>query len=204
MIACTHSLMGGCFAQNSSGAAVETYWPALLVDIPRKEGGFLLYVPFPGGDSEDDEMQASCYYETVCESPEKFNVQIGIGSYNPIPNVYEGGWCLRPAEGRDNELFYNGSRATVADINGWVYMHAQGGLSWIYCDDGEYSVTATDYLLDMQAMRSIGFRYWHIRQFAYMCYSNKNTGVKWFVCPMRGTNGLTAIWENWTGSLVEL
>lgn len=204
MIASGLMLMGGCFAQDDDGAAVDFYWPAAHVDIPQKKGVNIISIPFPGGDSEHDVIRGGGYFDwSVPDSP-MYQYSLGLGSFSAPDGAYIGGGGLRNNMNTGQVRFHDAMANIDASYKGWFHLYIGDGRASAILDDKEWTSEYSSFSLPMTANRPFRLRYWHLLSFSYFYYSNAGTGVKWQVMPMRSACGNIAVWESWLTTLTEL
>lgn len=204
MIATGICVMGGCFAQNATGAVVDTYWPAAQVDIPQQKGVDIISIPFPGGDSVNDVFFGRGDFQWSNPDNPQYNYCLGVNSYQSPQGGYIGGGGLRNNMNVGQLRFNDGMANIAANEKGWFSFDIRDGYAEAVLGDKKWSAIASAFTLPMEATRSIKLRSWHLLAFSVFCYSNVATGVKWLVQPMRSVGGGLAIWENWTRTLTEL
>ena len=193
-------MMGGCFSQDSAGAAVDTYWRSSYVAIPQIRGTDIISVPFPGGSSDSDEFLGAGNFDWSDASYE-YQFSLGVGSYN-LDGKYIGACGVRDAVNSKGDLFFNDRSLSLP--SGRYVFYAKNGQLEAISSDFRYTVTTSAFSLTMQQNRKIKIRHWKIQEFEYFQYINEETMVKWQVVPMRGVSGNAAIWETWTRTLTEI
>lgn len=206
MIAFGICAMGGCFAQNSGGLTLESYWPAAMVDITSSEITVLERSPFSGGDSQNDVYTARFYLDLLNPPAAIVYGTIPIGFANA--RGASGEWILSGfyfTTYSSSVIFtYGKSEMNMSFFSGWCEMQAQrNSCTWTLDSTPLASMNST-YSLEMNQTRNRFIRTGQIRQFCYMAYCNKQTGVSWIVSAMKSATNLNALWSDGTLTLTEI
>lgn len=206
MIAAGLCMMGGCFAQNEEGAAVETYWHAQNVDLTSEQVALIHRNAFPGGSSETDVCHASLYVDLL-DPPAAIitdtipfvyaNVKLDDGSF-----IMSGVYMITYAGSA--EIRYGNPVKYIPNFSGWLKITAQNNTCRWTLNDAELITMTASFKVPDGHSRIYYLRTGQIRQFEYMSYSNATTGVKWQVLAMRSASGLGALWDNYALTLTEI
>lgn len=202
MIATGLCSMGGCFAQNESGRVEETYWMAAHCPVPYYDGLAILSVAFPGGSAVYDDFQAAGNFDWTPTGSDAWQAHMGIANA-ARSNSWVGGCFIARGEGAPR-LNYNNQSREFASIHQNVSLMCKSCVARAEVNGSLIASITANYELKEMETRKFSIRYTNLRQFFYMSYSNRATGVKWYVMPMLSPSGAIAIWENYTSSLNEI
>ena len=207
MIAAGLCMMGGCFAQDETTDAVDTYWPARSVPVPYTAASVGVYqyeyVPL-SALPEDCHMEAAQHYRSGVASfffciQDAEPIDVNINFFILVANASNGTFTVRGQTGRSN---------VHADINGnapeTVLVSVNNGNMYISCGESVVSrpVAASGWIPETPCR----FRILDSREGDKdFLYSRGAFGqMKWCVLAMRSALNTSAVFDFEQNVLVEL
>ncbi len=206
MIAFGICAMGGCFAQNSGGLTLESYWPAAMVDITSSEIAILERHPFPGGDSQNDVYMARVYVDLLNPPADIVSgtLPYGFANAQTSTNTWLMSGVYFTTYTASVSLQYGNQTTNIPLFSGWCEVLAERNSCTWTLDSTPLASMTDSFSLAEDWTRNRFVRTGQIRQFSYMAYWNARTGISWVVFAMRTPGGLSALWSTDSLTLTEI
>ena len=190
-------MMGGCFAQDEAGSAVDTYWVADGLHLDSMvQNVSVADTVFPGGDSVNDELM-------ITYQADSYDASYLITGIRPPEVTTRRGLVIFSGSGNASVLSQQ-----EGNTPSWLEPLGEKFTWWMrggkYKRGGEVGDLYVYNLEDSEPrMFRVGSALKHQNRIIYSVqYRNERTGWKLQWQPMRGLNG-TAFFEPTTGTLAE-
>ncbi len=210
MIASGLCLMGGCFAQDESARAVETFWPAEHAEFSEAISMSVLTVlsfSIKGGDSEADSGGIRGVFYNGSGMPGN-TIAAGINSTQVNGNTLTGRFHLKVDASNVISFGYGGNSKVVytnppeSGIEMWAEMERSGARLKIAGEPAKEYMS--DYALKDTQSRAVYLRSRATRVLYDFWYSNARTQVRFSIRAMRSLTGASALYDDYNETLIEI